>query len=303
MRSSVLRAIIGRLAALVLPAKGGRQDFRRWAALVVLLTAASCSGTKYLPEGAKLYTGGSVKVQSASPIPNESALTSELESVVAPKPNGSILGLRPKLYFWHLGEGKTKGLGKWLANKYGEKPVLLSQVDTQRVKGLMTNRLNNNGYFKPAVHAAFKEKGQTAAVDYTATVGKPYLIKELHFPERDTLIDRAIRATSAGSLLKVGDPYNLQTLVNERTRIDGILKNQGYYYFAPDFLLFQVDSTLDNQVNIYLKVKGSIPNRAAQPYVLNRVTLNTDYSLSDTASAGRPPVMYQGYRYFPDEKV
>ncbi|UOQ66381.1 translocation and assembly module lipoprotein TamL [Hymenobacter volaticus] len=280
-----------------------KNKFGRWAALVVLLTAASCSGTKYIPEGSKLYTGSTVKLKSDSPISNESLLTTELEGVIAPKPNTSFLGQRPKLYFWHLGEGKTKGIGKWIADKYGEKPVLLSEVDTQRVKGLMVNRLNNNGYFKPAVNAKVEVKDQTASVDYTARVGKPYLIKEIQFPNRDTLVDRAIQATKAGSLLKVGDPYNLQTLVNERVRIDGILKNQGYYYFSPDNILFQVDSTLDNQVNIYVTVKNNIQDRAVRPYVLNRVTLNTDYSLSDTASAGRTPIPYRGYRYFPDEKV
>lgn len=276
---------------------------RRWVALGTLSAVAACSGTKYIPEGAKLYTGSTVKVKSQSSIPNESALTTELEAVIAPKPNTSILGQRPKLYFWHLGEGKTKGLGKWIADKYGEKPVLLSEVDTQKVKSLMVNRLNNNGYFKPVVRTKLQEKDQTASVDYTAIVGKPYTIKELHFPERDSLIDRAIQATKAGSLLKVGDPYNLQTLINERVRIDGLLKNQGYYYFTPDNILFQVDSTLDNHVNIYLTVKDNTPNRAARPYVLNRVTLNTDYSLSDTASAGRQPILFRGYRYFPDEKV
>ncbi|WP_211617698.1 translocation and assembly module lipoprotein TamL [Hymenobacter psychrotolerans] len=276
---------------------------RRWAALSVLALSGACSGTKYIPQDAKLYTGSTVKVQSEAPVPNESALTTELEAVIAPKPNASILGMRPKLYFWSLGEGKTKGLGKWLADKYGERPVLLSEVDTQRVKTLMANRLNNNGYFKPAVHSKVQVKGQTAAVDYTAQVGKPYLIKEIYYPDRDTLLDRAIRATQSASLLKVGEPYNLQTLINERTRIDGVLKNQGYYYFAPDYLLYQVDSTLDNQVNVYLKVKGSIPKRAAQPYVLNRVSLNTDYSLSDTASAGRQPIIYSKYRYYPDEKM
>jgi outer membrane protein assembly factor BamA len=304
MKPSLFRRTNTPSASSAASAGAGRL-WRPWAALTALLLAAGCSGTKFIPEGSYLYTGSSVKVQSAAPIPNEAALTTELTSVIAPKPNAAIplLGARPKLYFWHMGEGKTKGLGKWLADKYGEKPVLLSEVDTQKVKSLMANRLNNNGYFKPVVHSKVQKKDRTATVDYLAQVGKPYLIKQIQYPERDTLLDRAIRATQAGSLLKVGDPYNLQTLINERIRIDGELKNQGYYYFTPDYLLFQVDSTLDNQANIYVKVKGTIPKRAAQPYVLNRVSLNTDYSLSDTASQGRPPFMYQGYRYYPDEKV
>ncbi|UOQ74938.1 translocation and assembly module lipoprotein TamL [Hymenobacter cellulosilyticus] len=271
-------------------------------AVAGVLLASGCSGTKFLPEGAKLYTGSTVKIKSEAAVPNEAALQTELESVIAPKPNASILGLRPKLYFWHMGQGKTKGLGHWLANKYGERPVLLSEVDTTRVKGLMVNRLNNNGYFKPSVSSKIQVKESTASVDYTAVVGKPYTIKEIHFPERDTLIDRAIRATESASLLKAGDPYNLQTFINERARIDGVLKNQGFYFFTPDYLLFQVDSTLDNQVNVYLKIKATTPPRAAKPYILNNITLNTSYNLSDTTQSDKP-IMFQGYRYVPDEKV
>ncbi|TGE09521.1 translocation and assembly module lipoprotein TamL [Hymenobacter fodinae] len=273
-----------------------------YTALLAATLLASCSGTKYIPEGSKLYTGSTVKVKSDSAIPNEAVLTTELESVITPKPNTSFFGIRPKLYFWHLGEGKTKGLGKWLANKYGEKPVLLSQVDTQKVKGLMINRLYNNGYFKPTVHSQVDVQGQAAHVNYTATVGKPYTIKEIYFPEGDSLLPRAVRATQPASLLKVGDPYNLQTFTNERTRIDAALKNQGFYYFAPDYILFQVDSTLNNQVNVYLKVKEKTPERAAKPYVLNRVRLNTDYSLSDTTLSERP-ILYKKYQYFPSEDV
>ncbi|QNE41425.1 BamA/TamA family outer membrane protein [Hymenobacter sp. NBH84] len=266
------------------------------------LAVAGCSGTKFIPEGSKLYTGSTVKLKSDAAIPNESELTTQLEGVIAPKPNSSILGLRPKLYFWHMGVGKEKGLGHWLADKYGEKPVLLAEVDTQRVQDLMRNRLNNNGYFKPTVTSKIITKDQTASVDYTANVGKPYRIKEIHFPDRDTLLDAAIRATQPGTLLKVGDPYNLQTFINERTRIDAALKNQGYYYFTPEYILFQVDSTLDNEANVYVKVKGTIPPKAARPYVLNRVTLNTDFKLSDTTTNVQP-MMYQGYRYFPDESM
>ncbi|GAB2961930.1 BamA/TamA family outer membrane protein [Hymenobacter coalescens] len=273
------------------------------AAALLAAVLAGCSGTRFIPDNDKLYTGSAVKVTSPYAIPRETELTTELESVITPKPNASILGLRPKLYFWHLGEGKTKGLGKWVADKYGEAPVLLSQVDTQKVKNLMLNRLYNNGYFAgPVVQSKVVAKGRTATVDYTAKVQRPYTIKEIHFPERDTLLDNDIRKAQAGSLLKVGDPYNLKLLMDERTRIDNVLKQNGYYYFAPDYLLYEVDSTEHNQVDVYIRVKGNIPKRASQPYVLNRVTLNTRYGLTDTTESIKP-IIYRKYRYVPDEKV
>ena len=277
---------------------------RRLVAGLLLAGLTGCSGLKFIPDNARLYTGSTVTLKSntGTPIPNEAVVQTELESVISPPPNSSILGMRPKLYFWHMGVGKKKGLGHWLADKYGEEPVLFSEVDTARVAGLMLNRLNNDGFFKPEVRANSKLADRTASVDYEARVNQVYRIKEIFFPDRDTLLDRDIRSTQAASLLKVGDPYTLQTFVNERVRIDNALKNKGYYYFAPDYLLFQVDSTLDNQVNVYLKVKGSIPAKAAQPYVLNRVTLNTDYTLEDT-TMNRRPINYRGYRYYPDESV
>ena len=113
-----------------------------------MLLLASCSGLRYIPEGAKLYTGSKVKIESPEKLRNQANLQTELESVLRPKPNASIFGLRPKLYFWHLGVGKEKGLKHFLADKLGEAPVLLSQVQQKGTRGLMVNRMQNRGYFQ-----------------------------------------------------------------------------------------------------------------------------------------------------------
>ena len=265
------------------------------------LLLSACSGLRYIPEGQRLYTGSKIIIKSPEKLKNQSALQTELESVVRPKPNGSILGLRPKLYFWHLGVGKTKGFGKFLADKFGEAPVLLKDVKIKATSGLITNRLYNNGFFKGLVTNEVKTQAKTAQVNYTATTGRPYTIQEIHFPERDTLVDAAIRATQPGTLLKTGEAYNLNKFTAERVRIDNLLKNQGYFYFNADYILFQVDSTLNNKVNVYLKVKASAPAKATQPYWLDAIKLNTNYVLTDTTT--RPPVRYRHYEYFPDEKV
>lgn len=267
----------------------------------VLLALSACSGLKYVPEGQKLYTGSKVIIKSPEKLPNQSALQTELESVITPKPNGSILGMRPKLYFWGRGQGKKKGLGKFLADKFGEPPVLLKDVKIKATSGLITNRLYNNGFFKGVVTNEVKTQEKTAQVNYTATTGEVYTIQEIHFPDRDTLVDKDIRATQPRTLLKVGDAYNLNTFTNERVRIDNELKNAGYFYFNPDYILFQVDSTLHNKINVYLRVKASAPTKATRPYWLDRVKLNTNYVLTDTTT--RQPIIYKKYEYYPDEDV
>lgn len=277
-----------------------RPQWGRAGALLLGLLS-SCTGLRYVPEGQKLYTGSQVILKAPDKLRNQAALQAELAGVIRPQPNFSILGRRPKLFFWHLGVGKSKGLGHFLADKLGEAPVLLSQVQPPKVRTLITNRLQNRGYFNAETASQVIEQEKTAQVNYTATPGRQYTMQEIHFPERDTLIDRAIRSTQPASLLKVGDPYDLDVLTQERLRIDQALKNQGYYYFNPTYLLFQVDSTLAGKVNVYYKVKAEAPAKATRPYWLKTVSLNTNYILTDTIR--RKPIIYDKFRYYPDETM
>ena len=174
---------------------------RRWMALLGLLFFASCSGLKYIPEGQKLYTGSKVIIEAPNKLRNQAALQTELEGLVRPQPNSSILGMRPKLYFWHLGVGKSKGLKHFLADKLGEPPVLLSQAQPANTRSLMVNRLQNRGYFHGGASSEVQVKANTAQINYTVRPGQQYTIQEIHFPESDTLIDADIRATQPSTLL------------------------------------------------------------------------------------------------------
>ena len=76
----------------------------------IALIVASCSNTKYLKEGELLYVGGKVKVEDSIIKKSErKALRNELKTLLRPKPNSSILGLRPKLLIYNLaGEPKKE---------------------------------------------------------------------------------------------------------------------------------------------------------------------------------------------------
>jgi outer membrane protein assembly factor BamA len=288
-------------AELAQQAPKGRQPLSSFFCLLACLLFSACSGLRYIPANEKLYTGSSIKVNYPKKPKNADALQTELQGLLRPEPNFSLLGLRPKLYFWHLGVGKTKGIGKYLADKLGEPPVLLSQVKIGPTKELITNRLQNRGYFNAAVTHEVKAEEKTAQVNYTATSSQVYTIKEVNFPAGDSAVVAAIRSTQATSLLKVGDPYNLDVLTQERMRIDATLKNLGFYYFTPDILLFAIDSTLRNQVTVDIQVKARAPARSLRPYWLDEIKLNTNFVLTDTTR--RRPIRYRKFQYFPDENM
>jgi hypothetical protein len=96
----------------------------------IVLLAASCSNTKNLGANQNLFVGADEKIKSADKLSssNRSTLESEMHSLVRPKPNSTVLGVRFKLTVYNMFNEpkKPKGLIYWLKYKVGEPPVLAS---------------------------------------------------------------------------------------------------------------------------------------------------------------------------------
>lgn len=251
------------------------------------LFIGGCSNLKYLPEGEALYVGGSVKVEDTAISKKERKnLEEQLEPLLRPKPNSSFLGLRPKLYFYNLaGEpSKDKGFRYWLRNKVGQPPVLFSQVDLAYNESILQNYAENKGYYKVRTESdsTGKSNNKKVTAEYTVRPGYQYKIKSVTFPSDTTnTLERDIAKLGRRSRLRVGQPYDLDRIKTERERIDTRLKEQGYYYFNPDYLLVQVDSTVGTkEVDLIVKVKEETPAKAKQIYTIDQITIYPNYTLS-----------------------
>ncbi|WP_276378507.1 BamA/TamA family outer membrane protein [Flavobacterium sp. H4147] len=265
--------------------------FLKCMTLFSLFFVLGCSNTKYLPEGELLYTGGSVTVKDSVLKKKErKALETELEGLLRPKPNKKFLGLRPKLWIYNLaGEPKKeKGTRYWLRNKVGEPPVLFSQVDLDYNASVLRNYTENRGFFKTRVSADSTAKNKRVTAEYTVTPKKQYKIKSVIFPDDSLAMSRIIGRSSRRSLLKVGNPYDLDVIKAERERIDARLKEKGYYYFNPDYILAKVDSSKgDHEVNIRLVIKDDTPVKALTAYKIDKIFVYPNYSLTNDSMVYR----------------
>ena len=275
--------------------------------IAVLLCLNSCSNTKYLPEGENLYIKGEVTIDTDTiPAAYIEPLETHLEELLRPKPNKTILGMRPQLYVYNIaGQPKNDhGLRGWMKNKVGEPPVLLSDVNREYNENLLRNRLENIGFFDAEVKSDTTISNRRATVTYTASPQIIYRIKSVTFELDSSALGKAIKATQAGSLLQAGRAYNLDQIISERERIDNELKNKGYYFFNPDYLLIDVDSTAgDHHVDLYVTIKPETPTKARQPYTINNIYLYPDYTLTQSGYGRRPPRNAEQYRdtyYFVD---
>lgn len=247
------------------------------------LFLVGCSNTKYVPQGDYLYTGASVNIISDSLSKSDkNELQKELEASLAPKPNSSFLGLRPKLYVYNrVSEPKRdKGFKHWLKYRVGEEPVHLSDVDIPFNLDLIENTGENKGYFNITASFDTLPKNKRVKIKYNVSPRTQYLINKVTFPTDSTILSKEINKTVDRTLLKVNDPFDLEVIKTERQRIDAMLKENGFYYFDPDNLIIQVDSTeVKHKVDLNVKIKNNTPELARKQFTIDKIYIFSDYNL------------------------
>ncbi|HEX7468847.1 MAG TPA: hypothetical protein VF324_09720, partial [Methanobacterium sp.] len=266
-----------------------RSVINRFILVIICLLIASCSGTKHLPSGERLYTGADIELKTADHIKNRKkrSVKSTIKNAIRPLPNKRFLGMRLRLsVYMAAGEAPKSKFKKWL-KKIGEAPVLMSNIKPAATSSIIDAKLFNIGFFKSFTEFKIIEKKSTSKVVYISTVHEPYVVKDLIYSVSDDSLSRIILTGKDKSLIKPGEDYNLDQLKNERIRIDDLLKNNGYFYFNPDYLLFKADtSEANHNVTFKLTLKDSIPQNALTVYRINNVYIDQEYSLNDILTTG-----------------
>jgi outer membrane protein assembly factor BamA len=277
---------------------------------LILYLFSSCSNTRHLAANQALFIGSTEKIKSAEKISKAKRkdLEEEAHALVRPKPNTKVLGVRFKLTVYNMVKEpkKPKGLKYWLKYKVGEPPVIASISALEKNRQVIENHFDNRGYFKDSVVMDTSVKNKKMKVTYTGLLGAQYTIKQTTYPNDSSILAQQIQKANADKktlILKPNNAYDLDAIRNDRVRVDAHLKENGFFYFGPDYLIADVDSTVgDHKVDIDMRVKPETPIYARQPYYINDVYVFTDFDINgDTSLIGAKN--FQGYTIIdPDNK-
>jgi len=277
----------------------GKIGFIMMIFLTVILS--SCNLTKNVPKGDALYTGATIKVKDSTLSKKVKNKIGDLtEHLPRPKPNSKFLGIPIKLALYNLaGDPGKKGFIRKFLRKLGEPPVLLSSLSLEYNVKVLRNYLENVGYFRTDASGDTIVKKKKAHATYTLEPGPLYTIKEVNFVTDSSALGKAILQTKSKTLLHPKDPFNLDVIKGERSRIDAILKEEGYYYFSPDFLIVNADTTKkgDHQVNMYLMVKENTADISKKPYIIDNVYIYPTYRINtaNADTAHNSATLYKGF--------
>ncbi len=246
------------------------------------LFSSSCSVNKYIPQGESLYTGAKIKIVNDSTFDAKQAkvLKEQITTIVRPMPNKRIFGFPYKVWFYYvIGEPKRKtGFRQWFRKKFGEPPVLASKRVVSTNTEIISNFLNNEGYFRSTATGELIIKGKTAEANYVASIKPRYKIGRVVFVKKDSAeFSKNLAKTQAESLLQANDAYRFDNIKLERDRIDKALKLTGYYYFRPDFLIIKADTNQrSRKVDLLLELKPNVLQTALKQYRINDISVYVD---------------------------
>ena len=254
--------------------------------LCLLFLLAACSTTKNLPEGEILYTGIK-QIEVAQPDESkegEEALA-EINAALAYPPNNALLGSSSirlpfpfGLWMYNAFVNKKGKIGKWIFKKLAAKPVFISTVNPEVRTQIAYNLLREYGYFSGS--ATFdtvpdpKDPKKTK-LNYRITMNNAYTYDSIAYIRLRHRIDTLVQRDTSNQLIRKGDNFNVTQLEAERQRLASLLRNNGYYYFRPDFITYQAD-TLRNPGKVSLRVstKPGLQRSVLRPWRIGNISVH-----------------------------
>lgn len=245
-----------------------------------MLLLAGCSVTKNLPEGEVLYTGEKTMYTSRSETPVGQMAAAEVSAALDKTPSTKLFSVLPIPFgMWVYNDfvKYEKGFGKWIFNKFAAKPVFISTVNPDvRVK-VGTNVLHDYGYFNGTVASKTlvnSKDSLKARVEYRVDMKNPYFIDTVMYQRFTPATLRIMERGRRNSLLTPGEQFNVTDLDGERNRLSTLLRNRGYFYFRPDYMTYQADTTLipGGHVSLKLIPVAGLPAAAQRPFYVSSTT-------------------------------
>ncbi len=140
----------------------------------------------------------------------------------------------------------------------GEPPTLIDASLTKITVAQLQKFAFSRGYFNSTVtdSVVLNHKTKRAKIFYHITKSIPYKVNEITYQIEDPLIEYFIFNDTSNCLIKHNSIYNEDEFQKERERITEKLLNNGYYYFAPEFIHYMIDTNLiGNFANIRIDLK------------------------------------------------
>lgn len=220
-----------------------------------------------------------------------------MEGYIRQHPNSKWFSLfkAPLGIYCLSGTDSTKRINRFI-RKLGEKPVLYSEDIARKTQNDILSAVQNLGFLNASVDLIQQQKGHNTRLIYYITPGTRYTVRNLEKQIQDTAIDSLLSTSDDESYLSEGMDFDLNVLQSERSRINSLLQNRGYYRFNNEYIHYEADTTVGNQqVDLLMQLRPyRVVNNDTIPHNVFRIG-EVSFPVDENAGTRlkiRPKVLY-----------
>ncbi|MDI1307296.1 MAG: BamA/TamA family outer membrane protein [bacterium] len=309
--------------------------------ILIAIFICACNAVKRVPEGKHLLTKNEILVNNKAT--KEEIIFNQLYQ----KPNSTFLGYRLRLNLYNLANlnpdstyqakftnnpEKYKRQSKLLSakqvdrlgksffyhgihdflKKTGEPPVIIDKTKTDKSILRLKYYYFNNGFFNvKATYTIDTLKTKKAKIKYAITTLDPYLLDSLRTSISTPVLDSMYEATKNKTLIKSGNQYKTSDFEDEKNRITTHFRNNGVYYFQPNYISFDLDTIKKvSKANVNLVINNysyqqqdSSKTEPFKMYKISDVNIYTDYSPNGNNRQITDSITYNNFNLYGYEKI
>ena len=263
------------------------------------------------------------------------------------KPNTTLLGYRLRLNLYNLANlnpdstyqakftnnpEKYRRMSKWLSAKQvdrlgksfyyhgihdflkrtGEPPVVLDKEKANKSLLRLKYYYFNNGYFNVnATYGVDTVAIKKAKIKYNITPGNAFYLDTINASITTPVLDSLYTLNKSNSFIKSGIQYKTEDFENEKNRISTNFRNNGAYYFQPNYVTFNIDTIKKvNKADVTLMINNysyqdgdSTKTEPFKLYKISDVNIYTDYSPSSNAMNIGDSTTFKNFNLYSQKKL
>ncbi len=309
--------------------------------ILIGLFFSDCDSLKRVPVGKQLLINNSVFVNE------KREKTEDVINLLNQKPNSNILGLKIRLTLANWANknhdssyrakftkdpSKLKRMSKFFSAKQvdrlgksfwysgihefllstGEQPVILDIKSAEKSLKKLNNYYINKGFFD--VKSTFKQdtiEVRKGKLTYAVTTSKPYFLDTIQASISSPKLDSMYAEKKDLSFVKSKKQYLTDDFEKERSRITTQFRNNGAYFFQPNYVSFDIDTIGTNKkVNVNLKIgdysyreSDSTKTEPFKIYKISKINIITDYKANTTNKSITDSMQYKNFNFYSFDKL
>lgn len=227
------------------------------------------------------------------------AVKEEVTAALAYAPNNSLFGsstmrwpLPIGLWIYNGFANSQGAVGKWFFDTFASTPRTISMANPKLRSQIAAQTLRNFGFFRGRTDFEVQTDARNerkAKVAYSIYPGQLFRFGKIEYQNFPANIDSIIRVTMPYSVLRQGDAFCVLYLDNERKRISNYLREDGFYFFRPEYIAYRAD-TIQTPFVAHLQVRPrkDMPEQAKNRFYMGRTHVTIlpydDFIITDSVA-------------------